>query len=89
MSAKKKADRKTDGGSPGMTCSAWVPVSNPPEKFTRVIAKNEYDDLADCFWLPNAITPGFYVAVAGGAQHWPHATHYIPWPNADMEAPTA
>lgn len=68
------------GGCAPMPGSAWIPASNPPERFTRVIAKNENDSIADAFWL-SAPTPGFYVTVPGGAQRWPHATHYIPWPN--------
>jgi hypothetical protein len=83
MSAKKKSDKAAGGGSPGMTCSAWIPASNPPERFTRVIAKNEYDHIEDCYYI-TAPSPGFYSTVPGGLMPWPHATHYIPWPNKEL-----
>ena len=67
--------------SPSMPCSDWVPVSNAPSDFTRVIAKNEDDAIADCVWLSKP-KPGCYVIIPGtGAQRWQWATHYIPWPN--------
>jgi hypothetical protein len=69
-----------------MPCSAWICASNPPARFSRVIAKNEHDEIADCYWLSQPNPGGFYVTVPGGALRWPRATHYIPWPNATVEA---
>jgi hypothetical protein len=71
-----------------MPCSAWICASKPPARFSRVIAKNEHDEIADCFYI-TAPNPGFYVTVPGGALPWPHATHYIPWPNAQGIATAA
>ena len=69
--------------------SAWIPVSDPPEPFTRVIAKNEGEAISDCVWLSKP-EPGCYVIIPGaGAQRWKWATHYIPWPNAKGDAPGA
>jgi hypothetical protein len=74
------------GGSSPASCSAWVPVSNPPSDFTRIIAKNEDDAIADCVWLSKP-KPGCYVIIPGaGAQRWQWATHYIPWPNSHAQA---
>jgi hypothetical protein len=68
---------------PAAICSAWRPASQAPDPWTRVIAKNEDDDIADAFYLDKP-EPGFYCAVGGGKiQKWKHASHYIPWPNAE------
>jgi hypothetical protein len=61
--------------------SAWIPVSDPPAPFTRVIAKNDDETISDCVWLSKP-EPGCYVIIPGvGAKRWKWATHYIPWPN--------
>lgn len=86
MSAE--STNETPGGlrSPALPGSAWISVADHPTAFTRVIAKNEDEEIADAFWL-DAPQPGFYVAVNGGAKRWAYATHYIPWPNDPEHTP--
>jgi len=72
-------DNTPEGGLHKATCWAWIPASNPPDGFTRVIAKNEHEEIADAYYIARP-SPGFYTAVVGGVLPWKHVTHYIPWP---------
>ena len=88
--SEKKIDGGAESGSSPSSCSAWIPASAPPKYWTRVIAKNEHDEIEQANWLndlDNGKPDGFYVPIGGGnLKLWKHATHYILWPNAIGEA---
>lgn len=83
---KEIASGEAAGSSP-VPCSAWISATSPPSRTTRVIAKNDYDDLAEAVWLDGLknMKDGFYVPVNGGVKIWEHVTHYILWPDAEAD----